>query len=219
MALYLRENLTFDAARLEILTEESADGKGGKNLYMKGICIEGGVKNANQRVYPISEIQNAVSSVNEQIKGGYSVLGEVDHPDDLKINLDRVSHMITDMWMDGNCGYGKLKILPTPMGNLVKTMLESGVKLGVSSRGSGNVSEGTGQVSDFEIITVDVVAQPSAPNAYPKAIYEGLMNMRHGHRVLEMAGEAGENQRVQKYLREQVTRLIKDLKIQEIGNV
>ena len=219
MALYLRENLTFDAARLEILTEDSADGKGGKNLYMKGICIEGGVKNANQRVYPISEIQNAVSSVNEQIKGGYSVLGEVDHPDDLKINLDRVSHMITDMWMDGNCGYGKLKILPTPMGNLVKTMLESGVKLGVSSRGSGNVSEGTGQVSDFEIITVDVVAQPSAPNAYPKAIYEGLMNMRHGHRVLEMAGEAGENQRVQKYLREQVTRLIKDLKIQEIGNV
>ena len=219
MALYLRENLTFDAARLEILTEESTDGKGGKNLYMKGICIEGGVKNANQRVYPISEIQNAVSSINEQIKGGYSVLGEVDHPDDLKINLDRVSHMITDMWMDGNCGYGKLKILPTPMGNLVKTMLESGVKLGVSSRGSGNVSEGTGQVSDFEIITVDVVAQPSAPNAYPKAIYEGLMNMRHGHRVLEMAGEAGENQRVQKYLREQVTRLIKDLKIQEIGNV
>jgi hypothetical protein len=212
MALYLRENLTFDAARLEVLTEEASDGKG-KNLYLKGICIEGGVKNANQRVYPITEIQKAVSQINEQIKTGHSVLGEVDHPDDLKINLDRVSHMITDMWMDGHAGYGKLKILPTPMGNLVKTMLESGVKLGVSSRGSGNVNEGTGQVSDFEIITVDVVAQPSAPNAYPKAIYEGLMNMRHGHRVLEIAGEAGEDQRVQKYLKEQVTRLIKDLKI------
>jgi hypothetical protein len=212
MALYLRENLTFDAARLEVLTEEASDGKG-KNLYLKGICIEGGVKNANQRVYPISEIQKAVSQINEQIKTGHSVLGEVDHPDDLKINLDRVSHMITDMWMDGHAGYGKLKILPTPMGNLVKTMLESGVKLGVSSRGSGNVNEGSGQVSDFEIITVDVVAQPSAPNAYPKAIYEGLMNMRHGHRALEIAGEAGENQRVQKYLKEQVTRLIKDLKI------
>ena len=218
MALYLRENLTFDAARLEVLTEEASDGKG-KNLYLKGICIEGGVKNANQRVYPISEIQKAVSQINEQIKTGHSVLGEVDHPDDLKINLDRVSHMITDMWMDGHAGYGKLKILPTPMGNLVKTMLESGVKLGVSSRGSGNVNEGTGQVSDFEIITVDVVAQPSAPNAYPKAIYEGLMNMRHGHRVLEIAGEAGEDQRVQKYLKEQVTRLIKDLKIQEKVNV
>jgi hypothetical protein len=212
MALYLKESLTFDAARMELLTEDHADGKG-KNLYLKGICIEGGVKNANQRVYPISEIQKAVSTINEQIKQGNSVLGEVDHPDDLKINLDRVSHMITDMWMDGHAGYGKLKILPTPMGNLVKTMLESGVKLGVSSRGSGNVNEGSGQVSDFEIITVDVVAQPSAPHAYPKAIYEGLMNMKHGHKVLEIAGEAGENQRVQKYLKEQVTRLIKDLKI------
>jgi hypothetical protein len=212
MALYLRENLTFDAARMELLTEEATDGKG-KNLYMKGVFIEGGVKNANQRVYPIHEISKAVETINEQIKGGYSVLGEVDHPDDLKINLDRVSHMITDMWMDGHCGFGKLKVLPTPMGNLVKTMLESGVKLGVSSRGSGNVNESSGQVSDFEIITVDVVAQPSAPHAYPKAIYEGLMNMRHGHRVLEVAGQAGEDQRVQKYLKEQVTRLIKDLKL------
>jgi hypothetical protein len=134
-------------------------------------------------------------------------------PDDLKINLDRVSHMITEMWMDGPNGFGKLKILPTPMGNLVKTMLESGVKLGVSSRGSGQVSESSGDVSDFEIVTVDVVAQPSAPNAYPTAIYEGLLNMKGGHRVLEMASEASANQRVQKYLKEQVTRLIRDLKI------
>ena len=99
------------------------------------------------------------------------------------------------------------------MGNLVKTMLQSGVKLGVSSRGSGNVSDRSGEVSDFEIVTVDIVAQPSAPHAYPTAVYEGLLNMRHGHRVLEVAGEAGKNQRVQKYLREEVTRLIKDLKI------
>ena len=209
---YLRESLTFEAAKLELLEEEGAPG-GGKDMYLKGICIEGGVENHNKRTYPIREIAKAVNTINETLKKGQSVLGEVDHPEDLKINLDRVSHMIQNMWMDGNCGYGKLKILPTPMGNLVKTMLESGVKLGVSSRGSGNVNEGSGQVSDFEIITVDVVAQPSAPNAYPKAIYEGLMNMRHGHRVLEIAGEAGEDQRVQKYLKEQVTRLIKDLKI------
>jgi hypothetical protein len=115
--------------------------------------------------------------------------------------------------MDGPNGYGKLKILPTPMGTLVKTMLESGVKLGVSSRGSGNVAESTGNVSDFEIVTVDVVAQPSAPNAYPKAIYEGLLNMRNGHSVLEIAREANGNQKVQKYLKDEVTRLIKDLKI------
>ena len=208
----LREHLTFDNARMEVLAESSADGKG-KSLYMKGIFVQGGVKNANQRVYPVQEIGQAVNHVNQQLKEGYSVLGELDHPDDLKINLDRVSHMITEMWMDGPNGFGKLKILPTPMGQLVTTMLESGVKLGVSSRGSGNVNESTGHVSDFDIVTVDIVAQPSAPNAYPKAVYEGLMNMRGGHRVLEMAKDAGANQKVQKFLQEEVKRLIKDLKI------
>jgi len=157
MALYLKEDLTFDRAQIEVLSEDSTNGQG-KNLYMKGIFIEGGVKNANQRVYPVSEIEKAVTQVNEQIKSGHSVLGEVDHPDDLKINLDRVSHMIEGMWMDGPCGHGKLKILPTPMGKLVEAMLTSGVKLGVSSRGSGEVNESTGHVSGFDIITVDIVA-------------------------------------------------------------
>ncbi len=208
MALYLRENLTFNQAGIVV------EGAGeGKDLYMKGICIQGGVKNANERVYPVNEIERAVTTLNEQITEGYSVMGEVDHPDDLKINLDRVSHIITSMWMDGANGYGKLKILPTPMGQLVKTMLESGVKLGVSSRGSGNVNEANGHVSDFEIVTVDVVAQPSAPNAYPKAIYEGLMNMRYGARAMEIAREAGGDNKVQRYLKEEVKRLIRDLKI------
>ena len=212
MALYLRENLTFDRAGIQIVTEDSADGKG-KNLYMKGIFIEGGVKNANQRVYPVHEIEKAVSTINTQIKEGYSVLGEVDHPDDLKINLDRVSHLIESMWMDGPAGFGKLKVLPTPMGELVKAMITSGVKLGVSSRGSGNVNEGSGHVSDFEIVTVDIVAQPSAPHAYPKAIYEGLMNMRGGAKVFETAREAAQDQKVQKYLQEGIKSLIKDLKL------
>jgi len=184
-----------------------------KNLYMKGIFIQGGVKNANERVYPVSEIESAVQTLNEQITDGHSVLGEVDHPDDLKINLDRVSHMITSMWMDGANGFGKLKILPTPMGQLVATMLESGVKLGVSSRGSGNVDDMSGKVSDFEIVTVDIVAQPSAPNAYPKAIYEGMMNMRHGHKLMDIAKDAQGNKKVETYLKSEVLRLIKDLKI------
>ena len=210
--LLLQEHLSFDGARMELMTESAPDGKG-KNLYMKGIFVQGGVKNANQRVYPVDEISSAVESVVKQIKSGYSVLGELDHPDDLKINLDRVCHVITDMWMDGPNGYGKLKVLNTPMGQLVTTMLESGVKLGVSSRGSGNVNESTGHVSDFDIVTVDIVAQPSAPNAYPKPVYEGLMNMKNGHRVLEMVKDANANVRVQKYLAEEVKRLIKDLKI------
>ena len=207
--LYLRENLTFDAAKMTI-SEGEENGK--KSLYMEGICIQGDVKNANERVYPVSQIAQAVDTLNDQIKI-CSVLGEVDHPDDLKINLDRVCHMITKMWMDGPNGYGKLKILPTPMGELVKTMLQSGVRLGVSSRGSGNVDPHNGHVSDFEIVTVDVVAQPSAPNAYPKAIYEGMMNMKYGHHILEMARDSGKSGKIQKYLKDEVSRLIRDLKI------
>ena len=196
---------------MEVLAESATDGK--KNLYMKGIFIQGGVKNANQRVYPANEIARAVSNLNEQIREGYSVLGEVDHPTNLRINLDRVSHMITEMWLDGAKGCGKMKILPTPMGNIVRTMLESGVKLGVSSRGSGDVSESSGTVSNFDIVTIDIVAQPSAPSAYPTAVYEGLMNMRGGHRVLEMAKDLNNNQQVQKYLASEVARLINELKI------
>jgi hypothetical protein len=212
MALYLREHLTFD--RANIIVESVKEGNDElKTLYMKGIFIQGGVKNANERVYPVSEIEKAVETLNVQLKEGYSVLGEVDHPDDLKINLDRVSHMITSMWIDGANGFGKLKILPTPMGQLVKTMLESNVKLGVSSRGSGNVNDMDGKVSDFEIITIDIVAQPSAPSAYPKAIYESLMNMKHGHKILEIARDAKGNKKVQNYLAEEVKRLIKELKI------
>ena len=207
-SLYLRENLTFNEARVQILHENE-----GKDLYMKGICIQGGIKNANQRVYPVQEIAKATKTLNDQISSGYSVLGEVDHPDDLKINLDRVSHMITEMWMDGPNGYGKMKILPTPMGSLVKTMLESGVKLGVSSRGSGNMNEyGSGEVSDFEIITVDVVAQPSAPGAYPTPIYEHLMNTKGGNMAKGLAAEVRNDPKAQKFLKEALTNIIKDLK-------
>ena len=208
MSLYLREHLTYDQARVQVLHEND-----GKDLYMKGICIQGGIKNANQRVYPVNEIGKAVKTLNDQIGSGYSVLGEVDHPDDLKINLDRVSHMIENMWMDGPNGYGKLKILPTPMGQLVKTMLESGVKLGVSSRGSGNMNEyGSGEVSDFEIITVDVVAQPSAPGAYPTPIYEHLMNTKGGNMAKGLAAEVRNDKKAQRYLKDALTNIIKDLK-------
>lgn len=206
---FLQENLSFDAAR--VILERS--GEDGKELYMKGLCIQGDVKNANQRTYPVNEISNAVKTLKEQIGGGYSVLGELDHPDDLKINLDRVSHIITDMWMEGANGYGKLKILPTPMGTLVETMLGAGVKLGVSSRGSGNVNESNGHVSEFEIVTVDVVAQPSAPDAYPTAIYEGLLNMNGGSKLLEMAADARESITAQRFLKSGILQLIKDLKL------
>ena len=204
----LNEHLSFDQAKIVV---ESANE--GKDLFMKGICIQGGVRNANQRVYPVNEIGRAVTTLNEQISNGFSVLGEVDHPEGLNINIDRVSHMITEMWMDGPNGYGKLKILPTPMGQLVKTMLEAGVKLGVSSRGSGNVSEsGNGEVSDFEIITVDVVAQPSAPGAYPTPIYEHLMNSKGGYKAFLTSREVQGDKQAQKYLKESLLDVISKLR-------
>jgi hypothetical protein len=209
MSNFLREHLTYDQANVTL--ESTDNSQGGKDLFLKGICIQGDVRNANQRVYPVNEIGRAVKTLNDQISGGYSVLGEVDHPEGLNINLDRVSHMITEMWMDGNNGYGKMKILPTPMGQLVKTMLESGVKLGVSSRGSGEVNE-AGNVSGFEIITVDVVAQPSAPGAYPTPIYEHIMNARGGMKAYELAEATKHDEKAQKYLKNQLINIINGLR-------
>jgi hypothetical protein len=208
MKTTLSEHLSFDQAKI-VLERDESDGK--KSLHLNGICIQGDIRNANQRVYSSQEIGRAVKTLNEQISGGYSVLGEVDHPQDLKINLDRVSHMITKMWMDGPNGYGKLKILPTPMGQLVQTMLESGVKLGVSSRGSGEV-DGSGNVQGFEIITVDVVAQPSAPGAYPTPVYEHLMNNTGGYKAFRIAQEVKGDPQAQKYLAESLKRIISGLK-------
>lgn len=204
----LRENLTYNQANIVTETKDEGDGK---SLYMKGIFIEGEVRNQNGRIYEGKEIRQAVKAINEKISKGYSVLGEADHPDDLNINLDRVSHMITEMDVDGDNGIGKLKILPTPMGNICKTLLESGVKLGVSSRGSGNVNE-SGRVSDFEIITVDIVANPSAPDAYPDPIYERIMNHRRGNVLMDVADAARYDNRAQRYLQEEVTNFISNLK-------
>ena len=209
--LNLTETLSFDQAKMVVETTENESGS--KDLYLKGICIQGGVRNANQRVYPVTEIGRAVNTLNDQIKGGYSVLGEVDHPEGLNINLDRVSHMITEMWMDGPNGYGKLKVIPTPMGQLVSTMINNGVKIGVSSRGSGNVKEdGSGEVSEFEIITVDAVAQPSAPGAYPTPIYEHLLNSRGGYKAMNMARELNGDEKAQKYLKESLVNIINGLR-------
>ena len=203
----LYEFMSFDDANLVLEQSEN-----GKDLFMKGIFIQGDVKNQNQRVYPIQEINKAVIQINERIQGGETVLGELDHPEELSINLDRVSHIITEMGMQGKDGHGKLKIIPTPTGNIVKTLLESGAKLGVSSRGSGNVGD-NGFVSEFEIVTVDIVAQPSAPNAYPRTIYESLFNMRGGQAMYNLAADATNDKVAERYLARDISKFIKDLKI------
>ena len=203
----LKENLSYDQA--QIITETSQDGK---NLFMQGIFVQGEKRNQNQRVYPVNEISKAVKAIQEKIESGFSVLGEADHPDDLQVNLDRVSHMIEKMWMDGQDGYGRLKLLPTPMGNICKTLLENGVKLGVSSRGSGNVTE-SGNVSDFEIQTVDIVANPSAPDAYPDPLYEQIMNGKRGNVLMDVASAVNNDKLAEQYFQKEVQKFIEKLDI------
>ena len=208
MTMLLRENLNFDQA--EIKTQLMEDESGAKSLYMQGIFIQGGVKNLNERNYPVEEITQAVEAVNQTLKRGESVFGECDHPQELTINLDRVSHMITKMWMDGNSGMGKLKIIPTPHGQIIRTIVEAGGKLGVSSRGSGNVDH-RGFVSDFEIVTVDIVARPSAPNAYPQPVYEAF-NGRRGAVIEDLARAVAHDPKAQKYLHMELLNWVDKLK-------
>lgn len=210
MALVLTEKMNFDEAKCVV--EEGAENIAGKpkDLFMRGIFVQGGQKNHNQRVYPVNEIRMAVDSINDTLRRGESVLGEADHPEELNINIDRVSHMITEMYMDGPNGMGKLKILPTPMGNIVRTLLENQVKLGVSSRGSGNVND-RGEVSDFEIVTVDIVARPSAPEAYPKAVYEAFRSRRGGV-IEDLATAVKHDPKAQGHLAKELLSWIHNLK-------
>ena len=206
----LIERLTHNQANVTSRIVEGEEGN--KSMFMEGIFVQGNVKNANQRVYPVKEIAKAVENVQGRIKDGFPVLGECDHPPELTVNVDRVSHIIENMWMDGPNGFGKLKIVPTPMGNIIRTLIESGATLGVSSRGSGEV-DNDGKVSNYEIITVDIVAQPSAPEAYPKAIYEGLMNMNGGYDTWKLAQNVQNDKSAQKYLSKEIVKFIRELKL------
>ena len=203
----LYEYISPDVSRVQITESED-----GKDLYMAGLFIQGDVKNQNGRIYPKHEISKAVESVRTRLSKGETVMGELDHPEELQINLDRVSHIITDMHTDDANGLGKLKIIETPMGNIAKALLKAGAKLGVSSRGSGNVNE-SGKVSDFDIVTVDIVAQPSAPDAYPKTIYESLYNMRGGAVLHDIAASVTHDKSAEKFLMKSINDLINELKL------
>lgn len=167
----LREWKSF--ADSKIMVEYKENQSGVKDCYLVGIMVQAETRNLNERVYPLEEIKRAVNALREQIQADESILCECDHPDTLSINLDRVAGMLVDIWMDGNNGVGKIKLLPTTLGKELRAMIESGVKLGVSSRGSGDVDH-RGIVHDYEIVTVDIVAKPSAPDAYPTAVFESL---------------------------------------------
>lgn len=209
----LIETLLPSVADVKIIENISDSTPNKKTYFMEGIFIQGDVRNHNGRVYPKSEIENAVRSINERITKGISILGEVDHPSNLQINLDRVSHVITEMKMDGSNGIGKLKIIEEmPMGRICKTLLENGVKLGVSSRGTGEVGY-DGKVKGFDIVTVDIVAQPSAPEAFPRAVLEALEHYKNVGMVIDLAKSSEYDPRAEKYLKEEMIKFIEKLKI------
>ena len=161
-----------------IVLEYQENKLGGKDCYLRGIAIQADKRNLNERIYPLNEIAHAVEVMQQRLQRGESILVECDHPETLTINLDRVAAKITKVGMEGHNGMAEIKLLPTSHGKNIRAMLEAGVKLGVSSRGSGNVDH-NGIVSDFEIVTIDIVAQPSAPDAYPEAVFESL-NYKYG---------------------------------------
>jgi len=159
---------------IQILTEEK-DGK--KTLYIEGVFLQSEIKNRNGRVYPIDVLTKEVERYSEEYVKAGRALGELGHPDGPTVNLDRVSHKITSLKAEGNNFIGKARILDTPMGTIAKSLLGEGVKLGVSSRGMGSLKEENGvkYVSDdFMLATAaDIVADPSAPDAFVNGIMEG----------------------------------------------
>ncbi len=159
---------------LKCITEAREDGK--KNVYIEGIFLQGGIKNRNGRMYPVETLEKEVNRYDESYIQKGRALGELGHPDGPSINLDRVSHMITSLKREGTNFVGRAKLMDTPMGSIAKGLIGEGVKLGVSSRGMGSLKlnkEGINEVQDdFHLATVDIVADPSAPDAFVQGIME-----------------------------------------------
>ena len=166
--------ITENIEEVNVLVEES---EGKKNLYIEGIFLQSEMKNRNGRVYPFDVLNREVERYNEQYVTSGRALGELGHPDGPSINLDRVSHKVVELRSEGNNFYGKARILDTPMGKIAKSLLGEGVKLGVSSRGMGSLEEKNGVKyvrDDFMLATAaDIVADPSAPDAFVQGIMEG----------------------------------------------
>jgi hypothetical protein len=200
-SLVLIEQLTPIEANI---IQESRDN--GQNHYLSGCFMVGDVKNGNSRVYPINEIARVVENANKRIAEGFTICGELNHPNDLQVNLERVSHIITELYIDGNKAIGKAKILNTPMGVLVKNLIDGGVKLGVSSRGSGSVNEGI--VSDFDFVTVDIVHNPSGPGCYPNVIKEA----QEDQKIMTLAEAVVNDKEAQKYLKQEILKFINAIK-------
>lgn len=195
----------YTPSEANIINESSNDG----NVWLSGTFMQAEVQNRNGRTYPLNEISQAVKNAQGKIQESNGLFGELDHPQSLTINLDRISHVITEMNMNGSNVVGKAKLLNTPMGKIAKELVESGVNLGVSSRGAGNVNE-DGSVSGYQFVTVDIVAQPSAPGAIPNAVYESLQNSENGREAINLAEQLREDPDAQKYFKKAIEEFLNE---------
>ena len=181
---------------VEFITEKLKNGK--QNLYIEGIFLQGNIKNRNGRMYPMETLQREVARYNESNITSGRALGELGHPDGPTVNLDRVSHKIVSLKESGSNFVGKAKILDTPMGSIAKSLIGEGVKLGVSSRGIGSLKptkEGFNVVGDdFMLATAaDIVADPSAPDAFVEGIMEGKEWIWEGNSFREQLANEAKN--------------------------
>lgn len=201
---------TINPHESNMTTSVLEEGEGGKNCYLKGIFMQAGVKNRNGRNYPLSEISTAVTNASNHINTYGGIYGELDHPQTLTINMDRISHVIKELYMEGNNAMGKAALLDTPMGRIAKTLAESGARYGVSSRGTGEVNE-DGSVSGFVYLTNDLVVTPSAPGAMPETIYETFQNDAKGRSIIGLSEAAQEDPKAQKYLKEEIMKFVRNV--------
>ena len=173
--MYTVKLISESAEDVEYIVEEKENGK--KNYKIRGIFMQADVKNRNGRVYPLEVLQKEVAKYNKNFIRENRAFGELGHPEGPTVNLERVSHMVTELHPDGKNFIGEAKIIETPMGKIVKNLIDEGAKLGVSSRGMGSLEQKNGANyvrDDFYLATAaDIVADPSAPNAFVEGIMEG----------------------------------------------
>lgn len=196
------------SSEANIISESIKDSK--NNVFLSGVFMQAEARNRNGRIYPLSEMVSAVKSINEHIQEYKGLFGELDHPADrLNIAMDRISHVITELYMNGNNAIGKAKLLDTPMGLIAKEIDKSGARYGVSSRGAGNVNE-SGMVSGFRIVTVDLVATPSAHGAMPSSIYESARNHKED-RIFTLNEAVRHDPDAQKFLQKEIKQFVSNI--------
>jgi hypothetical protein len=202
----LVESLSHDQSN--IISESTNDGK---TLYLSGIFAQAEIRNRNNRIYPLAEMSRAVDNMQKTIEENNGVFACLNHHNQLSPDPEKISHVIEKVYMQGNDCHGRARLLGTPLGNIAKTLIESGVRIGISTVGSGNVSS-DGIVSELSLVSADIVITPSAPNAYPNSLYESIQDGKNGHQIMTLAESVQHDESAQEYLVKELKKFFESFK-------